>query len=74
MLMGHMVTVVDNLFTGTKRNIAQWIGHPHFEFIRHDIVDPLKLEVDQIYHLACPASPPHYQVCARGVLMGSIIR
>lgn len=59
--MGHNVTVVDNLFTGTKRNIAQWIGHPHFEFVRHDIVDPLKLEVDQIYHLACPASPPHYQ-------------
>jgi len=61
LLMGHEVTVVDNLFTGNKRNIAHWIGHPHFEFIRHDIVDPFMIEVDQIYHLACPASPPHYQ-------------
>ncbi|KAL3897483.1 MAG: hypothetical protein SGCHY_003387, partial [Lobulomycetales sp.] len=61
MLMGHSVTVVDNLFTGNKRNISQWLGHPHFDFILHDVVDPFKIEVDQIYHLACPASPPHYQ-------------
>lgn len=60
MLLGHHVIVVDNLFTGRKQNIDHWLGHPHFEFRRHDIVDPLHVEVDQIYHLACPASPPHY--------------
>ena len=59
--MGHDVIVADNLFTGTKANLIQWQGHPNFEFIRHDVVDPLKIEVDQIYHLACPASPPFYQ-------------
>ncbi|KXS19423.1 NAD(P)-binding protein [Gonapodya prolifera JEL478] len=62
MLMGYEVIVADNLFTGSKRNIEHWIGHPHFEFIRHDVVDPLMVEVDQIYNLACPASPPHYQL------------
>lgn len=57
---GHEVTIVDNFFTGSKRNIEHWIGHENFELIRHDIVNPLYIEVDQIYHLASPASPPHY--------------
>lgn len=61
MLMGHDVICVDNYFTGKKANISHWIGHPNFELIRHDVVDPIMLEVDQIYHLACPASPVHYQ-------------
>ncbi|KAG5461041.1 MAG: hypothetical protein BJ554DRAFT_6835 [Olpidium bornovanus] len=98
MLMGHEVIVLDNFFTGSKRNVQHWVGHPNFELIRHDVVDPFMAEVDQvrgqsqrsgspmrsprisrrcglirgscpsiwgvcrqIYHLACPASPPHYQ-------------
>lgn len=61
MLLGHDVICVDNYFTGKKENVAHWIGHPNFELIRHDVVDPIMLEVDQIYHLACPASPVHYQ-------------
>lgn len=58
---GNEVTVIDNLFTGRKQNIAHLLGHPKFEFVRHDVIDPFKYEVDQIYNLACPASPPHYQ-------------
>ena len=58
---GHEVTVIDNLFTGRKQNIAHLLEHPRFEFVRHDVIDPFKFEVDQIYNLACPASPPHYQ-------------
>ncbi|KAK9474102.1 uncharacterized protein V1510DRAFT_412428 [Dipodascopsis tothii] len=61
MLLGHNVICLDNFFTGSKSNVAHWIGHPNFELIRHDVVDPIMLEVDQIYHLACPASPVHYQ-------------
>lgn len=61
MWMGHDVIVLDNFFTGSKRNVEHWIGHPHFELVRHDVVDPFMIEVSQIYHLACPASPPHYQ-------------
>ncbi|ORZ09919.1 hypothetical protein BCR42DRAFT_423355 [Absidia repens] len=61
MWMGHEVIVVDNFFTGTKRNVQHWIGHPNFELVTHDVVDPYMIEVSQIYHLACPASPPHYQ-------------
>ncbi|PSB03239.1 UDP-glucuronic acid decarboxylase family protein [Merismopedia glauca] len=57
----HEVICLDNFYTGTKRNILKWIGHPYFELIRHDITEPIRLEVDQIYHLACPASPVHYQ-------------
>ncbi|XP_046853647.1 UDP-glucuronic acid decarboxylase 1-like [Xenia sp. Carnegie-2017] len=60
MMAGHEVTVIDNYFTGRKRNIEHWIGHPNFEMINHDVVEPIFLEVDQIYHLASPASPPHY--------------
>ncbi len=58
---GHEVVCLDNLFTGSKANIAHLLGHPNFEFVRHDIIDPFKFEVEQIYNLACPASPPHYQ-------------
>jgi UDP-glucuronate decarboxylase len=57
----HEVICLDNFFTGTKRNIEHWFGHPNFELIRHDITEPIRLEVDRIYHLACPASPVHYQ-------------
>ncbi len=60
LMNGHEVTVVDNFFTGRKRNIEHWIGHKNFELIHHDIVNPLYVEVDEIYHLASPASPPHY--------------
>ncbi|XP_023235227.1 UDP-glucuronic acid decarboxylase 1-like, partial [Centruroides sculpturatus] len=62
MFDGHEVTVVDNFFTGSKKNIEHWIGHDNFDVIRHDIVNPLYMEVDQIYHLASPASPPHYML------------
>ncbi|MBM3842310.1 MAG: SDR family oxidoreductase [Verrucomicrobia bacterium] len=58
---GHEVVCLDNLFTGQKRNIAHLLANPRFEFVRHDVIDPFKFEVDQIYNLACPASPPHYQ-------------
>lgn len=60
MLQGHEVSVVDNFFTGRKRNVEHWIGHENFELLHHDIVNPLYIEVDQIYHLASPASPPNY--------------
>ncbi|GFP87247.1 UDP-glucuronic acid decarboxylase 5 [Phtheirospermum japonicum] len=55
------VIVVDNYFTGSKENLKQWMGHPRFELIRHDVTEPLLIEVDQIYHLACPASPIFYK-------------
>lgn len=58
---GHHVIVADNYFTGDKFNLKHWIGHPALEIIRHDITHELYVEVDQIYHLACPASPPHYK-------------
>jgi UDP-glucuronate decarboxylase len=58
---GHEVLCVDNLFTGAKRNIVHLLDNPMFEFIRHDVTFPLYLEVDEIYNLACPASPVHYQ-------------
>lgn len=58
---GHDILCVDNLFTGTKRNIDHLSGHPQFEFMRHDVTFPLFVEVDEIYNLACPASPVHYQ-------------
>lgn len=57
----HEVLCLDNFYTGHKRNIAHWLGNPSFELIRHDVTEPIRLEVDQIYHLACPASPVHYQ-------------
>ena len=58
---GHDVLCVDNYFTGRKNNIAQLLGDPHFEAMRHDVTHPLFVEVDEIYNLACPASPIHYQ-------------
>jgi UDP-glucuronate decarboxylase len=58
---GHDVLCVDNFFTGTKDNILGLIGNPHFELLRHDVTFPLYVEVDEIYNLACPASPIHYQ-------------
>lgn len=58
---GHEVLCVDNLFTGSKQNIEHLRDHPRFEFMRHDITFPLFVEVDEIYNLACPASPIHYQ-------------
>ena len=58
---GCDVLCVDNFFTGTKQNVAHLLGHPYFELLRHDITFPLYVEVDEIYNLACPASPIHYQ-------------
>ena len=58
---GHEVICVDNFFTGSKANIAHLHGNPYFELIRHDVTFPLFVEVDEIYNLACPASPVHYQ-------------
>ncbi|XP_015780485.1 PREDICTED: UDP-glucuronic acid decarboxylase 1-like, partial [Acropora digitifera] len=78
LIAGHEVTVVDNFFTGRKRNIEHWIGHENFELLNHDVVEPLLLEVDQIYHLASPASPPNYmynpiKVTQKGVHLGSCL-
>lgn len=61
MIAGHDVICLDNFYTGNKQNVLQWMGNPKFDLIRHDITEPIRLEVDQIYHLACPASPVHYQ-------------
>ena len=58
---GHEVICVDNFFTGTRRNIEHLLGHPRFELMRHDVTFPLYAEVDEIWNLACPASPVHYQ-------------
>ena len=58
---GNEIFCLDNFFTGTKENIAHLVPDPYFEIIRHDVEFPLHLEVDEIYNLACPASPPHYQ-------------
>ncbi len=58
---GHEVVALDNFFTGSRANIEHLLGHPHFELVRHDVQDRLTMEVDEIYHLACPASPIHYQ-------------
>ena len=55
------VICLDNYFTGKKSNIMKWLNHPKFEIIRHDVTEPIQLEIDQIWHLACPASPIHYQ-------------
>jgi UDP-glucuronate decarboxylase len=73
---GHTVICLDNLFTGSRRNISRLLPNPRFEFLRHDVNEPLILEVDQVYHLACPASPVHYQrnpvrtirTCVQGTL------
>ena len=59
--LGHDVLCVDNLYTGSKHNIAHLHANPNFEFMRHNVTQPLHVEVDEIYNLACPASPVHYQ-------------
>eukprot|EP01036_Dinobryon_divergens_P056109 gene56109-74919_t len=58
---GHEVLCVDNFYTGSKRNVAHCLDNPNFELLRHDVTFPLYVEVNQIYNLACPASPVHYQ-------------
>ena len=58
---GQEVICLDNFFTGRRQNVIHLLDNPKFELIRHDVVDPFKLEVDRIYNLACPASPVHYQ-------------
>ena len=60
-LRGEEVICLDNYFTGRKKNIEDWLNKSNFELIRHDVIEPLYLEVDRIWHLACPASPVHYQ-------------
>jgi UDP-glucuronate decarboxylase len=70
---GHEVICLDNFFTGRKANIAHLLGRPDFELVRHDVIDPFKCEVDQIYNLACPASPPHYQYNAIKTVKTSVM-
>lgn len=70
---GHEILCLDNFFTGRKRNIAHLLEHPGFELIRHDVIDPFKAEVDQIYNLACPASPVHYQYNAIKTIKTSVM-
>ena len=73
---GHDVLCLDNFFTGSKRNISHLLGKPNFELIRHDLVQPVFIEADEIYNLACPASPVHYQYnpvkTVKTSVMGSI--
>ncbi|VDP47559.1 unnamed protein product [Schistosoma mattheei] len=57
---GHEVIALDNFFTGKRHNIEHWIGHSNFELLHHDVTNPIYVEVDEIYHLASPASPQHY--------------
>ena len=70
---GHEVICMDNFFTGRKRNILPLLDNPHFELMRHDVTDPFKVEVDQIYNLACPASPVHYQFNAIKTIKTSVM-
>jgi UDP-glucuronate decarboxylase len=70
---GHDVICLDNFFTGRKANVQHLLGNPRFELVRHDIIDPFKFEVDRIYNLACPASPPHYQFNPIKTLKTSVI-
>jgi len=70
---GHYVICLDNFFTGRKENIKHLLDYENFELIRHDIIDPIKLEVDEIYNLACPASPVHYQYNPIKTIKTSII-
>ncbi|HVQ14194.1 MAG TPA: GDP-mannose 4,6-dehydratase, partial [Vicinamibacterales bacterium] len=58
---GHDVLCLDNFYTGTRNNVTPLLGNPNFELMRHDVTFPLYVEVDEIYNLACPASPVHYQ-------------
>ena len=70
---GNEVICLDNYFTGRRQNITHLLDHPNFELLRHDIIDPIKLEVDQIYNLACPASPIHYQYNAIKTMKTSVM-
>ncbi len=70
---GDAVICLDNFFTGTRKNILPFMSNPNFEFIRHDVVVPILLEADQIYHLACPASPVHYQANPIKTLKTSVL-
>jgi UDP-glucuronate decarboxylase len=70
---GHEVICLDNFFTGRKRNIVHLLDDPNFELMRHDVTDPFKVEVDQIYNLACPASPVHYQYNAIKTIKTSVM-
>lgn len=70
---GNEVICLDNFFTGSKNNVAHHIGNPRFELMRHDVTEPFRLEVDQIYNLACPASPIHYQYNAIKTVKTSVM-
>ena len=70
---GHEVICLDNYFTGRKRNVYHLMDNPRFELMRHDVIDPFKVEVDQIYNLACPASPVHYQYNAIKTVKTSVM-
>jgi UDP-glucuronate decarboxylase len=70
---GHEVLCLDNFFTGRKKNVERLLNHPYFELIRHDITLPILLEVDRIFHLACPASPIHYQYNAIKTIKANVI-
>ena len=70
---GNEVICLDNFFTGSKRNISRYLGDKNFELVRHDITKEYFAEVDYIYNLACPASPPHYQYNAIKTIKTSII-
>ncbi len=70
---GHEIICLDNFFTGRKRNILHLLDDPNFELVRHDVTDPFKAEVDQIYNLACPASPVHYQYNAIKTIKTSVM-
>jgi len=71
--MGYEVTCLDNFFTGTRKNIIHLIDNPYFELVRHDIIMPYFMEVDEIYNLACPASPVHYQFNAIKTIKTSVM-
>ena len=70
---GHVVICMDNFFTGNKLNFQALLENPNFEMMRHDVTDPFKVECDQIYNLACPASPVHYQYNAIKTIKTSVM-
>ena len=70
---GNEVICLDNYFTGRRKNVTHLLDHPSFELLRHDVIDPIKLEVDRIYNLACPASPIHYQYNAIKTMKTSVM-
>lgn len=71
--LGHEVICLDNLFTGRKGNVQSLLSNPAFELIRHDVIEPILIEVDQVFHLACPASPVHYQHNAIKTIKTSVL-